>query len=66
MESPKQVNKQDQAAPKEDHRKKIKLTKEEEVKQVKIKSIEKDAVSKTFNMLKSLGKLFCNNRKRSI
>jgi hypothetical protein len=42
---------------KEDHRKKLKLTKEEEIKQVKLKSIEKDVVSKVYSMLTALGKL---------
>jgi hypothetical protein len=44
-------------AVKEDHRKKIKLPKEEEIKQVKLKSIEKDVVNKVFKMLWDLGKL---------
>jgi hypothetical protein len=44
-------------AQKEDHRKKLKLTKEEEVKQVKLKSIERDVVTKVFGILTGLGKL---------
>jgi hypothetical protein len=42
---------------KEDHRKKLKLTKEEEIKQVKLKSIERDVVNKVFSMMTGLGKL---------